>query len=290
MLCGICGSCAFQSLLEPRRAALRSSGASSVHAPPRTTCGYVLVTGTTGLSTALSRQLLVAVGDVLVEAPFGHVAVHVVEAPGIRLLLADLVILLVAVVVEPGVVAELRRDRRRTSRPWSCRPGRHIPIRPRSAGGSSGRSWPRATCSTSWRQTGSCRRPDSPPCPCRRSCRNRAWWEWPGRRPSCPSRSASCSSAFRRCWSRPNPHSSYSSQVTSHLPIQNGSSLTSTCGPSSALRPFSPAGLPILNVPPGIGTMSNFTSVLQNLLGVRLHARLVLGLGSRVLAPAWAAT
>ena len=69
--------------------------------------------------------------------------------------------------------------------------------------------------------------------------------------------------AFLRCWSRPNPHCSYSSHVTSHLPIQNGSSLTSTCGPSSVLRSFSPAGLPILNVPPGIGTMSNFTSVLR---------------------------
>ena len=40
MLCGICGSCCFQSLFEPRRAALRSCSGSSSHEPPRTACGY----------------------------------------------------------------------------------------------------------------------------------------------------------------------------------------------------------------------------------------------------------
>src|SRR5579871_2878644 len=53
---------------------------------------------------------------------------------------------------------------------------------------------------------------------------------------------------------------SYSSQVTSVLPIQNGRMVTGCSGPSSACRPASLAGLPMTNVPPGIGTMSNFTS------------------------------
>jgi hypothetical protein len=47
--------------------------------------------------------------------------------------------------------------------------------------------------------------------------------------------------------------------VTSVLPIQNGFSVTSTCGPSSASRPASLAGLPSMNVPPGTATMSKVT-------------------------------
>jgi hypothetical protein len=43
------------------------------------------------------------------------------------------------------------------------------------------------------------------------------------------------------------------------LPIQNGLIATSTCGPSSCLRPASSAGLPMRNVPPGTGTISNDT-------------------------------
>ena len=37
--------------------------------------------------------------------------------------------------------------------------------------------------------------------------------------------------------------------------------MTLCCGPSSALRPGSVAGLPIMNVPAGMGTMSNVTFV-----------------------------
>ena len=58
-----------------------------------------------------------------------------------------------------------------------------------------------------------------------------------------------------------NANWSYSSQVTSVLPIQNGFSVTSTCGPSSASRPASLAGLPIVKVPPGTATISNETVV-----------------------------
>ncbi len=51
-------------------------------------------------------ERLVGVGDVVIEAPLGDVAVHVVQAPGIGLLLADLLGLL-GVVDVPGVLAEL---------------------------------------------------------------------------------------------------------------------------------------------------------------------------------------
>src|SRR6266446_8814031 len=54
---------------------------------------------------------------------------------------------------------------------------------------------------------------------------------------------------------------SYSSQVTSHLPIQKGAIFSLCWGDSSSPRLASPAGLPITNSPPGIGTMSNETSV-----------------------------
>src|SRR5262245_24126864 len=53
----------------------------------------------------------------------------------------------------------------------------------------------------------------------------------------------------------------YSLHVTSYVLIQNGSTVTSTCGPSSGLRPASLAGLPSKNFPPGIGCISNETSV-----------------------------
>jgi hypothetical protein len=39
--------------------------------------------------------------------------------------------------------------------------------------------------------------------------------------------------------------------------MKNGSIFTSCCGPSSSLRSFSLSGLPIVNVPPGIGTILN---------------------------------
>ncbi len=71
-------------------------------------------------------------------------------------------------------------------------------------------------------------------------------------------------STFSRAFffrSSENANWSYSSQVTSHLPIQNGAICTGCCGPSLSARFSSPAGLPMVNVPPGIGSSSNFTSV-----------------------------
>ncbi len=55
-------------------------------------------------------------------------------------------------------------------------------------------------------------------------------------------------------------YSSNSSQVTSHLPIQNGATLAVKVGPSSASRLASPAALPMVKVPPGIGSISNLRS------------------------------
>jgi len=54
---------------------------------------------------------------------------------------------------------------------------------------------------------------------------------------------------------------SYSSQVTSVLPIQKARSSTSCVGPSLAVRPFSVAGLPIVKWPDGIATISKLTLV-----------------------------
>src|SRR5262245_42218768 len=68
-------------------------------------------------------------------------------------------------------------------------------------------------------------------------------------------------SGFLLCGRSASYQRSYSSHRTSQRPIQNGSSLTSTGGPSSGLRPASPSLLPIVNVPPAIGTMSNVTSL-----------------------------
>ena len=42
---------------------------------------------------------------------------------------------------------------------------------------------------------------------------------------------------------------------------EKGRTVTSRCGPSSLLRPFSVAGLPIWKLPPGTGTMSKVTGV-----------------------------
>src|SRR5260370_527475 len=53
---------------------------------------------------------------------------------------------------------------------------------------------------------------------------------------------------------------SYSSQVTCVLPIQNDLTVTWCWGPSSLLRPFSVSGLPIVKVPPAIGTISKSTA------------------------------
>ena len=56
-------------------------------------------------------------------------------------------------------------------------------------------------------------------------------------------------------------NSSYSSQVTSWTPIQNGATVTSCWGPSCGRRSASSSGLPIVKVPPGIGTISKAISV-----------------------------
>ena len=71
------------------------------------------------------------------------------------------------------------------------------------------------------------------------------------------------------------------------MPIQNGFSVTSTCGPSSASRPVSLAGLPIMKVPPGTATMSNET-VLPGIVSVYAAAGAAVGAGcaaSTVAAP-----
>ena len=44
--------------------------------------------------------------------------------------------------------------------------------------------------------------------------------------------------------------------MISYFPIQNGASSTSCNGPSSLRRPVSFSGLPILNLPPGMGSIS----------------------------------
>src|SRR5262245_33586022 len=53
---------------------------------------------------------------------------------------------------------------------------------------------------------------------------------------------------------------SYSSQVTSHLPIQKGAIFTLCWGASSSPRSASPSGLPITYSTLGMGTISNETS------------------------------
>src|SRR5262249_47318961 len=62
---------------------------------------------------------------VVVEAPLRDVAVHVVKAPWVRLLLADLVGDLLGVALEPGVIAQRRRvgaEGVRRRRPGPARP------------------------------------------------------------------------------------------------------------------------------------------------------------------------
>ena len=45
----------------------------------------------------------------MVQDPFNDITIHIVEAPGIRLLLAHLLIFEITVLLEPGVLAELAR-------------------------------------------------------------------------------------------------------------------------------------------------------------------------------------
>ena len=72
-------------------------------------------------------------------------------------------------------------------------------------------------------------------------------------------RSRDDSTALKRSQAAMKPL--YSAQLTSWAPIQNGSIVTSNCGPSSSLRPSSSAGLPMRNVPPGTGTIRKVTSL-----------------------------
>src|SRR5262249_1708910 len=55
----------------------------------------------------LRGGFLVEIGIGWVEDPFGDVAVHIIKAPGIGLLLADLLIFEIAVLLVPGVIAQL---------------------------------------------------------------------------------------------------------------------------------------------------------------------------------------
>jgi len=67
-------------------------------------------------------------------------------------------------------------------------------------------------------------------------------------------------SSLRRATSSWNMNTSYSFHVTSCFPIQNGEISTSCCGPSSSPRFSSESGLPIVNLPPLIGSISNSAS------------------------------
>src|SRR6266581_5719055 len=55
------------------------------------------------------RVLLVVIGIVLVEDPFGDVAVNVIKAPGIGLFLHHLLVFEIAVLIVPGVLGKLFR-------------------------------------------------------------------------------------------------------------------------------------------------------------------------------------
>ena len=76
---------------------------------------------------------------------------------------------------------------------------------------------------------------------------------------------------FLRSYEKAN--CSYSSQVTSLAPIQNGSIWTVCWGSSSLPCLASPEGAPISKVPPGIGTMSNLMSVPGMVSTYGLHRR-----------------
>ena len=113
MLWGRWGSWTLHSGFDALRAALRSRSGSSSHEPPRATYGYSLASGERpGRAPACPREPLVGVCSVVVEAPLGDVAVHVVKPPGVGLLLADRLRLL-GVLDVPGVLAELAPGRRR---------------------------------------------------------------------------------------------------------------------------------------------------------------------------------
>ena len=73
---------------------------------------------------------------VKIVAPLGHIPVHIVQTPGIRDFLLDGVRGLAGIPLEPSLPAQLTRIVAERPAQWSCLHGRHIPIRPRSEGGS----------------------------------------------------------------------------------------------------------------------------------------------------------
>ena len=166
------------------------------------------------------------------------------QAPGVRLLLADLLILEVARFCPTSVFADLRRRRRPSSRRWWCRRGRRIPTPPRWAGGRSGRSWRSATGSICSPRAGSCRWPGSRPCPCRSSSRRRAA---SGALTASVSALSAGSSFFasRDLLLLVGIHEELE-LIPGHfdLPIQKGLIFTLCCGPSSGLRPLRCPGCP----------------------------------------------
>src|SRR5262249_15662918 len=52
---------------------------------------------------------LIIVGLILIQNPFDDIPAHIMEAPGIRLFLADLLVFEIAVLFEPGVLAKFAR-------------------------------------------------------------------------------------------------------------------------------------------------------------------------------------
>src|SRR5437867_4013262 len=87
--------------------AIPGTAVLGTESPRPTAQHFILTFGRT--SGILAGRFLVIVHLVEVVAPFPHVAGHVVEAPRIRLLLTDWPGMSARVLVEPRVVAQLRR-------------------------------------------------------------------------------------------------------------------------------------------------------------------------------------
>src|ERR1044071_933903 len=66
-----------------------------------------LVSFVPGISEgAFSGAFFVKIGIVLIKDPFDDIAVNIIKAPGVRFFLADLLIFEIAILFEPGVLAE----------------------------------------------------------------------------------------------------------------------------------------------------------------------------------------
>ena len=91
MLCGRCGSRRIHVLSEPRRAALRRRAASSAHEPPRATWPKRSATRQEHWlqGHAILRKSRVVVLAIMIQAPFRHVAIHIVKTPRVGLFLSD---------------------------------------------------------------------------------------------------------------------------------------------------------------------------------------------------------